>query len=264
MPALTGIELAQRSRMECWLHGFQGLGPADAADGEFLRRLHRAYYAMVTYIDEKVDELLGALSDVGVKDRTAVIFASDHGDMLGQRRQVQKRLFYEWSARVPLIGSFPSAWPPGRAISAPVSLLDLFGTLTDLAGAAPPIDVDGCSLLVVLAGDEPADAARIVFSEYHGEGVAAPCFMARQGRFKYVCAYGHDEQLFDLEADPEERCDLSGRAETRDAQARLRAAVLDRFDPDAIAADLPRSRRERRLMRDAMTRGRATRWDYRP
>jgi len=264
LPGQRELPAGARSPMERWLHGFQGLSPAEAADDELLGRLHRAYLGMVSYVDEKLAELLEALSAGGLADRTAVLYLSDHGEMLGQRRMVQKRLFYEPSARVPLIARFPGRWAAGRTVDAPVSLLDLFPTLTELGGAEPPIDVDGESLLPILRGDSPPPAGRTVLSEYHGEGVPSPCFMARRGRFKYVYMHGAGRQLFDLSADPDEAHDLAAREEHSGLVRQLHEAVLARFDPDAVAADLPRSRAERLLMHRAMQQGRPTRWDYRP
>jgi choline-sulfatase len=115
---------------------------------------------------------------------------------------------------------------------------------------------DGTSLL-----DAPPD--RHVLSEYHVEKVRAPCFMVRRGRWKYVYVHGHDRQLFDLEADPGEWTNLTGRAELREVEARLEALILERFDPDRIEADGAASVRRRELIRRAMERN-GTRWDYEP
>jgi choline-sulfatase len=264
LPLLADIPAGTRSRMERWLHGFEGFSPAEAADQELLRRLHRAYYAMVSYVDARLGELLAALAAGGLDDRTAVIFASDHGDMLGQRRQIQKRCFFEPSARVPLIGSFPGRWAEGAAAAAPVSLLDLVPTLTDLAGVRPPTEVDGVSLLETLRSGRPTRAGRTVFSEYEGEWVPAPCFMARRGALKYIYAHGADRQLYDLETDPLERHNLIGGDGRRGVAAELHAAVTETFDVDAIARDMVRSRAQRLLMHRAMQQGSPTRWDYRP
>jgi len=263
-PALTEIPRERQSCMERWLHSFQGFSPADAADTEMLRRLHHAYYGMVSYVDEKVGQILAALAEAQMAETTAVVFTSDHGDMLGQRRQVQKRLFYEWSARVPLIASFPGAWGERATVSAPVSLIDLFPTLTELAGAASPIDVDGRSILPLLTGEAPADEDRTVLSEYHGEGVRGACFMARRGRHKYVYVPAHQKQLFDLQADPLEQTDLADDPAHAQTAQDLHAAIVNRFDVERIAEDIFRSRRERVLMREAMESGTKTRWDYRP
>ncbi len=264
LPPGRGIPAGDRTAMERWLHARQGLSPADAGDEQMLRRLHRAYYAMVSYVDDKLGELLAALSAAGLRENTAVLFLSDHGDMLGSRRLVQKRCFFEWSVRVPLIASFPRRWGCGRTVRAPVSLLDVFPTLTQLAGAPEPIDVDGESLLGLLEGPAGERPERVVLSEYHGEWVPRPCFMARRGAFKYVWARGADRQLYDLDNDPQERDDLSARPEHAGVAAELHRAILERFDPEAIEADMLRSRAERRLMRSAMQAGEPTRWDHRP
>jgi len=252
----------ERSVAERWVHFGQGISPADAGDDEYLRRIHRAYYAMITYVDEKLAELIAALATTGLADDTAVLFASDHGDMLGRRRQLQKRLMFEPSAQIPLIGSFPGRWARGAAIDAPVSLLDVLPTLAELAGVECLHDVDGTSLLTDLTTGKTSNPDRTVFAEYEGEWVKAPTFMARRGRHKYVCTYGADEQLFDLESDP-----LEGDNRLQagpDVAEELRQAVAASFDAAAIAADMLATRGERRLMHRAMQQGTQTKWDYRP
>ena len=262
LPVDRCLPAEERSAAERWVHCGQGISPADAADDEYLRRIHRAYYAMITYVDEKLAELTAALAAAGLADDTAVLFASDHGDMLGRRRQLQKRLMFEPSVRVPLIGSFPGRWAKGAVIDAPVSLLDVLPTLTELAGTEWLFDVDGFSLLADLAMGRACGPDRTVFAEYEGEWVKAPTFMARRGRHKYVCTYGADEQLFDLESDPLER-DNRVQAEP-DVAGELRQAVAANFNAGAIAADMMAACGERRLMHRAMRQGTPTRWDYRP
>ena len=117
------------------------------------------------------------------------------------------------------------------------------------------LSLDGASLLD--AGDRP------VFAEYHVEKVRAPCFMVRSGRWKYIYVHGHDARLFDLDADPGEWIDLSGRAELRATEERLRNSILARFDPAAIAAAGAASVARRDLVRRAMERN-GTSWDYQP
>ena len=180
--------------------------------------------------------------------------------MLGERRMVQKRCFYEWSARIPLVVRVP-AGRRGATIAEPVSLLDVGPTLLELAGVEPEVPPDGVSLAPLLDGGRAED--RAVLSEYHVEKVRAPCFMARKGRHKYVLVHGHGEQLFDLEADPGEWASLAGQDETREVEQELRALVLARCDPDAIAADGERSVRRREVSRPAMARN-GTSGDYSP
>ena len=62
-----------------------------------------AYYAMISYLDEKLGQMLDQLDETGLRDDTIVIFTSDHGEMMGERGMWFKQCFWEWSARVPLI-----------------------------------------------------------------------------------------------------------------------------------------------------------------
>jgi len=264
MPRAVEVDPTRRGGMDRWLHGFEGLSPADAADESFLRRVRRAYYGMVTYVDEKVGELLEVLEGAGLRDNTGVIFLSDHGDLLGEHRLIEKRAFYDWSVRVPLIARFPRRWCGGRTVDTPVSLLDLFPTLTDLTGAPPPMQVEGRSFAGLLEGQTPPAEERVVISEQHGEGVPAPCFMVRRGRFKYIYAHDCEQRLFDLQTDPDELHDVAADPRHAGIVAELHAEILRRFDPAAIAADMKRSRIERVFMHEAMQQGKRTQWDYRP
>ena len=233
------------SAMDVWANEAHETDAVDLRDPDSLRALRRAYYALVTYIDRKLGELLEAMPD-----DTLVIFTSDHGDMLAERAMVQKRCFYEWSARVPLILRYPDRRDAGSVAAEPVSLLDLAPTILDLTGGRERLPMDGGSLL------EPRG---VVFSEYHVEKVRAPCFMVRRGRWKYVYIHGHGEQLFDLAEDPGEWHNLAPDPRAEE----LRALILEQFDPDAIARSGAESVARRELIARAMAQT-TTRWDYSP
>ena len=245
---------AEVSAMDAWANEAHETDSVDLADPESLRALRRAYYALVSYVDRKVGELLATLEQTGQGDDTVILFTSDHGDMLGERRMVQKRCFYEWSVRVPLLLRFADRRRAGERVTDPVSLLDLAPTLLDLAGVNERLPLDGRSLL-----DPGPD--RAVLSEYHVEKVRAPCFMARRGRWKLIHVHGHGSQLFDLETDPGEWENLAGRG--LPVEDELRALILAEFDPDAIAAAGAESVRRRELVRHAMALN-GTRWDHAP
>jgi len=99
---------------------------------EQVRRARRGYFASISYIDEKLGEVLSVLERTGQAENTVILFCSDHGDMLGERGLWFKMCFYEGSARVPLTIAGPGI-APGR-IDAPVSNLDICPTLCALAG----------------------------------------------------------------------------------------------------------------------------------
>jgi choline-sulfatase len=252
------------SAMDRWANEAHETDRYDLDDPDSLRRLRRAYYAALSYVDDKLAELLAVLRETGELERTVIVFTSDHGDMMAERRMVQKRCFYEWSVRVPLIVRLPGAASAGTRVEVPVSLVDLAPTLLDLAGV--PADdrspMDGVSRVPELHG-EPVDPDRPVFSEYHLEKVWAPCFMVRRGRFKYIHIHRHGAQLFDLETDPGEWHDLSGRPEYAEIEAQLRALVLDRFDVERLEREGQASIRKRQIVAEAMRRT-GVRWDYTP
>jgi choline-sulfatase len=177
---------------------------------------------------------------------------------------VQKRCFYEMSSRVPLVMRFPNGYQAGQAYDEPVNLIDLLPTFLDLAGVcdAERLPMDGRSLMGLLDGSDSEN--REAFSETHADAmIQAPCFMLRQGEYKYTYIHGHKGQLFDLAADPGEWHNLVGNPDYADVEARMKARVLERFDPDAIAADVVDSYRKRMLIDKAMVAN-GTSWDYSP
>jgi choline-sulfatase len=253
------------SAMDRWLNAQHGIRHQvdELRSPESLHRVRRAYYALVTYIDRKVGELIDTLKEHDLWDETVVIFSSDHGDMLCEKSMVQKRAFYEYSCRVPLIMRFPEDRWAGTIVNEPVSLIDLQPTFLDLAGvpAEARLPMDGTSLMGLIDGSDMAP--RTVFAEMHVEDNPVLCFMARRGRFKYNHMHGVDAQLFDLDVDPKEWNNLAGNPEYAQVETDLRNAILERFDLDAIEADVRRSINARRLIRQAMRRN-GTLWDYAP
>lgn len=252
------------STLDKWLNVYHGLAKVqNLRDPKSLRRLRRAYYALVTYIDIKVGDLLASLEENGFHENTVVVFTSDHGDMLGEKRMVQKRTFYEWSSRVPLIIRFPDGWQGGTARPEPVNLIDLVPTLLDMAGVdkAEWLPLDGRSLMGLLDGSDSQDW--VAFSEYHSQGAHAPCFMIRQDKYKYIYIHGYESQLFDLEADPGEWLNLVGEPGSKEIETQLRARILEQFDPDVIDQAVMDSVRKRTLVKRAMEIT-GTRWDIEP
>lgn len=136
----------------------------DLGDGEFdahrpyggrwpdFRSWYLDYHRTLLSVDESVGTLLASLARHGRLDRTAVLFTSDNGMMMGERGVLDKRCFYEESIRVPLLVRAPGV---ARAGDRPVEMalnLDLAPTLLDLAGLEAPAAMAGRSLRPVLAG----------------------------------------------------------------------------------------------------------------
>ena len=200
-----------------------------------LRRALAAYFGLVSFVDHNVGKLLDTLAQTGLAETTRVLYSSDHGDNLGTRRLWGKSTMYQESSGVPMLLAGPEV-PSGVVCREPVSLVDVFPTVTDCVGLAPhPDDRDlpGASLVAVAQGRGPR---RTILSEYHATGAATGAFMIRKGPFKYVYYAGMPPQLFDLDADPQETRDLAcepGYAGlVADCERELRAVV----DPDAADA----------------------------
>jgi choline-sulfatase len=239
--------------------------------GEQIRRARHAYYAAISYLDERVGEVLAALRGSGLDDRTTVLFCADHGEMLGERGLWYKMSFLEQSARVPLIVRGPGVAEAGRPggegrIGAPASLLDIAPTLLELAGQ--PLDSvagegDGVSLAPALR-DPGAGVDHPVISEYHAEGVQAPSAMVRSGHHKLIVSLEDPDLLYDLRADPSELDNLASDGSTEAVREGLRAELTRRLDLRDIDRRVRESQRERRLVSRALRQGRYTSWDYQP
>jgi choline-sulfatase len=172
--------------------------------------------------------------------------------------------FFEGSARVPMIVHAPKLFGPKR-IAAPVSLVDVLPTVTDLVGAAAPEPLDapaGRSLLDLCAGGPPSE--REVVGEYLGEGAIAPIVMIRRGDLKYVHSPVDPDQLYDLAADPHERVNLAADPDWSVAVKELRARVERDWDMDALYADVVADQARRRLVNSALRTGTPSPWEYTP
>ncbi len=261
LPAVPSLPLDQADPHSRRLRAMCQVDEAGLTD-EQIRRARHGYYAAVSYMDERVGDVLRALRDSGLDDSTAVLFCADHGEMLGERGLWYKMSFLEHSARVPFIVRRPGG--AGARVSSPVSLLDFAPTVLELAGL--PADAvagtgDGVSLAPALDG-APVDHP--VISEYHAEGVRAPSAMIRSGPHKLIASLEDPDLLYDLDADPSELDDLSGSADHAAVRSALRAELDRRLDLPDIDRRVRVSQRERQLISRALRHGRPPAWDHQP
>jgi arylsulfatase A-like enzyme len=205
---------------------------------EEIRRARAGYYGSITHIDHQIGRLLFWLRRNHLLDDTMIVFASDHGDMLGDHNLWRKTYAYEGSAHVPLIVCPPASWygenareKRRRAVATePVTLQDIMPTVLESVGSEIPGSVDGRSMLP-LCFENGADTP---WREYvHGEH--CECYSSEQemhyltdGRMKYIWfPQLHTEQLFDLQRDPGEVRDLAADPHHADELARWRDRLVD-------------------------------------
>ncbi|KQT87492.1 choline-sulfatase [Aurantimonas sp. Leaf443] len=227
-----------------------------------VRDSRRAYFANISYCDDKIGQVMTALEGTGQVEDTIVVFLSDHGDMLGERGLWFKMNFYDGSARVPLMIAAPGM-APGR-IDTPVSTMDVTPTLADLAG----IDLgevapwtDGETLRPLSQGAARRAPVRM---EYAAEASQAPLVSIRDGRWKYNHCEIDPPQLFDMEADPHELTNLAADPAHRETAAVMAALVRRHWDMAAFDAEVRESQARRHVVYAALRNGSYYPWDFQP
>ena len=170
---------------------------------ELHKGLLQAYYASVSYMDAQVGRVLKALKDNGLEDNTIVVFTSDHGYLLGHHNKFQKQHLFEEATRVPFIISVP--WMKdqhGKGTMKITELIDMYPTLTALAGLSPADSLHGTSLTPLLenvnAPEWTKDQAFTVSRE-GGESLRTEDWRLTQWGFGKKGV-----ELYDLKKDPQE------------------------------------------------------------
>ncbi|MEL6463906.1 MAG: choline-sulfatase [Pseudomonadota bacterium] len=231
-----------------------------AISDEDIRRSRRAYFANISYLDDKIGEVLEALKST--RQEAIILFVSDHGDMLGARGLWFKMSFYEGSARVPLMISAPSMDP--GLVTDPVSNIDVCPTLCDLAGVDMSEVMPWTTGQSLVPQGQGVERTQPVAMEYAAEASYAPMVSLRYGKWKYNrCALDPD-QLFDLEADPHELTNLADVPAQQGTLTQLKAKADARWDLDRFDADVRASQARRWVVYEALRQGGYFPWDHQP
>ncbi|MBX7210742.1 MAG: sulfatase [Verrucomicrobiaceae bacterium] len=170
----------------------------------------RAYLANITFCDAMLGRVLDALLAGPHAKNTVIVFTSDHGWYLGQKQMWHKGRLWEEATHVPLTILAPGVTRPDSVSSQPVSLIDLYPTLCDLALLPKPSHLDGESLLPLL--NDPALARSRPAITTMGGGTKAG-HAARDEHWRYIRYADGGEELYDHRSDPHEWTNLAGRPE---------------------------------------------------
>ncbi len=191
-------------------------------DSAALNLIH-AYHAAVSYADAQVGKVLDALEEHGLADDTVVVLVGDHGWNLGEHTMWTKHSLFDVTLRTPMIIRDPNRANGRINISAVTDFLDIFPTLTELAGLPTPVGLDGASLIPVL--EDPTTTVKPAsFSRwFDGESV-------RTARFRYTeWRDGAGEitarMLYDLTIDPEETRNVAEVSAYREEVLELSAHI---------------------------------------
>lgn len=172
--------------------------PEDTAD---YLAIQRNYAAMITHIDDWIGRLVDAVTHRGESENTWIIFASDHGELLGDHGLWYKQSPYEASVRIPLLISGHRDAPCTKT-HALVEHIDIHATIVELAGLTPSAQIDARSLVPILA--DPASNHRS-----HTLSALRNWRMVTDGSYKFTEWKDGRMNLWNLREDPDELKDLS-------------------------------------------------------
>ena len=192
----------------------------------------RAYFRMVSGIDNAIGRFMTALEEAGLADNTIIVYSADNGYHMGNRGLAGKWSHFEESLRVPLIITDPRvpAAQRGKVTDAFALNLDLPATFLDWAGVSVPERYQGHSLQPVVTGETPADWRTETFHEHFAVRNRIPAFEGiRTARYKYARYFDHGnyEFLHDLENDPDELVNLAADPAHAEALTAMRERTTD-------------------------------------
>lgn len=186
----------------------------------------QAYLATISFLDAQVGRVLDALEATGLKDNTIVVFTSDHGYHMGEHGHYQKRTLFEYSARIPLIISYPGQKSRGERTKSIVEMIDFYPTLCELAGLTYPGEISGKSMVPVL--ENPKKKIRNeALTQTVGDG-----YSVITDRYRYT-RWGEGGsgmvELYDKKSDPAEMINLAGKKKSEKIIERLDKRLTERI-----------------------------------
>jgi arylsulfatase A-like enzyme len=217
------------------------------------KEILQAYFASTTFMDDQVGQVVAAVERLGLREKTVIVFHSDHGYHLGDHGLWQKQSLWENSTHVPLIISVPGNANNGKSCPRPVELIDLHATLAEVCGLPLP-QSDGTSLKPLLdnpqaaldkpaftqtlrgapvgtnaPGFDPKNLEKGKGKKGKGKGKAGGFLgvSVRTEQFRYT-EWDEGRQgatLFDLQNDPQETKDLAKDPAHAETVAKMKAML---------------------------------------
>ena len=204
--ALTWIKGRGQRRLFAWIHLFDPHAPYTPPEPHKSGYPGRPYDGEVAYVDELMGRLIEALKQNQLYEDSLIVFTSDHGESLGEHGEPSHGLFlYDVTLRIPLILKVPGSRWKSTIIPQQVRGIDIAPTILQLVSLKAKSRMQGRGLRNLIAGkwNQPELVAHseTYYPYYHFQW--SPLFSLRTTKFKYIDA--PRPELFDLEADPEEK-----------------------------------------------------------
>ena len=183
------------------------------------------YAAMVESVDDAAGKIMKTLEECDVAERTVVIFTSDNGGLLGPTSNLPLRsgkgFPYEGGIRVPLVVRWPGVVKPGSTCKAPVTSVDYFPTILQIAGVPLSKDraIDGESIVPLLKQEGKLKREAVYWHYPHYRGRLGPYSIIRRGDWKLIKRYDTGRrELYNLAEDIGEKNDLAAKMPDKVAQ----------------------------------------------
>jgi iduronate 2-sulfatase len=230
----------------------------DKLDDHLRRSALQAYYASISFMDAQLGHVIGALDRLGLSENTIIVFTSDHGYHTGEHGLWQKQSLFEESARVPLLIVTPDGRSKNTVAKSPVSHIDLFPTLMDLAGLKAPAGLQGQSLTPIIKDPGAKGRGWSLSQVVRGGGFkrfgSSPSvgddgkrffgYSLRTDRWRYT-EWDEGKQgteLYDHDSDPSELVNVAGKPEhaalVSSLQRQLRDAAKSSFPEGGTTPEL--------------------------
>ena len=193
------------------------------------------YYGIISQMDNAIGKVLDYLDAAGLAEDTIVIYTSDHGDMCGGHRMVDKHyILYDDVVRVPLAIRWPGMTEPGSVCDSFVSnFLDLPPTILDITGLEKKDFFNGESLLPFLCGEKPVEWRQEAVSTYNGQQFGLYTQrMIRNNEWKYIWNTTDVDELYDVVHDPHELINLIHKNEYVEILAEMRKKLYTHLKKD--------------------------------
>jgi arylsulfatase A-like enzyme len=195
--------------------------PEKNLTGKRLKRLMPPYYGMVKCIDDNVGRILATLKKNGILDRTIVVFTSDHGDLCGEHRRLNKGVPYEGSAKIPFIMYYPKKIKGGTEVNQVLTCVDFLPTVLSLMDFETAGQEQGRDASALFTGNAPSDWKDIGFMRGTHDWL---CVVTQN--HKIVYSQKDVPWLFDLKKDPDELTNFFREPQYSDIVKNLTAELI--------------------------------------
>jgi len=212
---------------------------------------YRRYCETLLGIDDSIGRVLDCLEENDLNQSTMMMYMGDNGFSFGEHGLIDKRHMYEESIRVPFIASCPGLIEPGTTVHPMVQNIDIAPTLLEWAGAEVPAYMNGMSMLPLFNGKKDPVWRDSIFYEYYWEWnypQTPTVHGIRTEQYKYMHYHGiwDDDELYDIESDPDEMQNLIHEPEFQDIVKDLNNRVFEWLDKtQGLNIPLRRTRGER-------------------